>query len=111
MAALASFPAREVIVGVLGIVFGEGETDAGEEAARNQLGSTLRRELGTQGQGFAIALSIMVFFALCAQCASTLAIIRREANGWGWAIFTFVYMTGLAYTGAFLTFQIASRFA
>ncbi len=53
-----------------------------------------------------VALSIMVFFALCAQCVSTLAIIRRETNSWRWPIFSFTYMTLLAYFGAMLTFQI-----
>ena len=47
-----------------------------------------------------VALSIMVFFALCAQCASTLAVIRRETNSWRWPIFSFAYMTVLAYVGA-----------
>ena len=35
----------------------------------------------------------MVFFALCAQCAATLAVIRRETNSWRWPAFTFAYMT------------------
>ncbi len=39
------------------------------------------------------------FFALCAQCAATLMVIRRETNSWRWPIFTFAYMTGLAYLG------------
>ena len=47
----------------------------------------------------------MVFFALCAQCASTLMVIRRETNHWGWALFTFVYMTLLAYIGAWIAFN------
>ena len=51
----------------------------------------------------------MVFFALCCQCASTLAVIRRETGGWKWPAFTFAYMTALAYVGAFVTYQIASR--
>jgi ferrous iron transport protein B len=56
-----------------------------------------------------VALSIMVFFALCAQCAATLMTIRRETNSWVWPVFTFVYMTLLAYTGAFVTFQVGMR--
>jgi ferrous iron transport protein B len=51
----------------------------------------------------------MVFFALCAQCASTLVIIRRETNTWGWPAFTFAYMTVLAYLGALATYQIGMR--
>jgi len=47
----------------------------------------------------------MVFFALCAQCASTLAVIARESGHWGWAAFTFVYMTLLAWVFAFVTYR------
>lgn len=113
VAALASFPAREVIVGVLGIIFGEGEVDAGDDDARRQLGDTLRAARDEHGRpifSVPVALSVLVFFALCAQCASTIAIIRREANSWGWAIFTFVYMTGLAYIGAMATYQVGRLF-
>jgi ferrous iron transport protein B len=53
-----------------------------------------------------VALSVMVFFALCCQCASTLVVIRRETNSWRWPLFTFVYMTVLAYVGAFVVFQV-----
>ena len=52
-----------------------------------------------------VALSIMVFFALCAQCASTLMVIRRETNSWGWSFFTFAYMTTLAYLATFVVYQ------
>lgn len=110
MAALASFPAREVIVGTLGIIYEQGEVDAGDEEQRKKVGDSLREDWKidpVRGKyGVPVALSVMVFFALCCQCASTLAIIRRETRSWGWTIFTFVYMTVLAYIGAFLTFQI-----
>jgi ferrous iron transport protein B len=51
----------------------------------------------------------MVFFALCAQCASTLMVIRRETNSWKWSVFTFTYMTTLAYVAALATYQVGSR--
>jgi ferrous iron transport protein B len=57
-----------------------------------------------------VALSLMVFFALCCQCASTLAVMRRETNSWGWPAFAFVYMTGLAYVGALVTYQVGRLF-
>ena len=56
------------------------------------------------------ALSLMVFFALCCQCASTLAVIRRETRSWSWPAFTFTYMTVLAYVGALAVFQIGRLF-
>ncbi len=49
----------------------------------------------------------MVFFALCCQCASTLAVIRRETRTWRWPLFTFTYMTALAYVGALVVYQVA----
>ena len=57
-----------------------------------------------------VALSVMVFFALCAQCVSTLAIIKRETNSWFWAFVSFTYMTVLAYAGAFITYQVGMNF-
>jgi ferrous iron transport protein B len=109
-AALASFPAREVMVGVLGILFDVGEVD---DEKTETLGKQLQ-ETTWEGEpqrklfNLATALSIMVFFALCCQCASTLAVIARESNGWTWPLITFVYMTVLAYVAAFVTYQVAS---
>ncbi|MCP4468256.1 MAG: hypothetical protein GY813_16105, partial [Halieaceae bacterium] len=56
-----------------------------------------------------MALGLMVFFALCAQCISTLAIMVRETGGYRWPIFTFVYMTALAYVGALVVYQVGIR--
>lgn len=55
-----------------------------------------------------VVLSVMVFFALCAQCGATFMVMKQEMNGWKWPVFGFVYMTLLAYVGAFLTFWIGS---
>ncbi len=105
-AVIASFPAREVVVGTLGVIYhlGEGE-DETSESLRETLRSATWPGTGRKVFNVPVALSLMVFYALCAQCAATLAIMRRETNGWGWPLFTFVYMTLLAYIGAFLTYQ------
>lgn len=111
MAALASFPAREVVVSALGTIYSV-EMTGDEDADDTGIQAALKRATWPDGSPvftIPVALSLMVFFALCAQCAATLAIIKRETNSWGWAIFTFVYMTGLAYLGALITYQIGSR--
>jgi ferrous iron transport protein B len=106
-AVIASFPAREVVIGTLGVIY---QLGSDEEAASSSLRETLRTATwpGSQRPVFnvPVALSIMVFFALCAQCAATLAVIRRETNSWRWPAFTFVYMTVLAYLGALVTYQV-----
>ncbi len=113
-AAIASFPAREVVMGVLGVIYQLGpEVDVSAESDQSRLGSQLRAarwdDTGKPVYNLPVALSIMVFFALCAQCAATLAVIRRETNSWRWPAFTFAYMTMLAYVGALVTYQIGIR--
>jgi ferrous iron transport protein B len=110
MAALASFPAREVIVATLGTIYNLGsEEDESSQLLRERLRTSVREDTGEPVYSIPVALSIMVFFALCCQCGATVATIRRETNSWGWAWFTFGYMTVLAYLGALLTYQIGVR--
>jgi ferrous iron transport protein B len=114
-AAIASFPAREVVLGTLGVIYNLKSADLEEEAGQTQLQTQLRNATwdGTARKVFTLpmALGLMVFFALCAQCAATLVIIKRETNSWRWPVFTFVYMTVLAYLGALATFQIGTWLA
>ncbi|MYB58633.1 MAG: ferrous iron transport protein B [Gemmatimonadetes bacterium] len=105
MAALASFPAREVIVAVLGTIYSLGEVDEESASLRDALRSATWSD-GRKVFNIPVALSIMVFFALCAQCVSTLAVIQRETGAWRWPVLTFVYMTVLAYIGAFVTYRL-----
>jgi ferrous iron transport protein B len=107
-AALASFPAREVVVGTLGIVYDRGRVkgDEEEESLRGAIRDEWSKDPVRGRYPVAVALSLMVFFALCCQCASTLAVIRRETRSWAWPAFTFAYMTALAYAGALVTFQV-----
>ncbi len=107
--AIASFPAREVIVATLGTIYSLG-SDVDEE------NDTLRQALadakwpdGRPVYTTPVAISVMVFFALCAQCGATLMVIARETNSWRWPAFTFAYMTGLAYIGALIAYQVGSR--
>jgi ferrous iron transport protein B len=113
-AALASFPAREVVMGALGVIYNLGsDLDVGDASDQDRLSARMRaavwEDTGEPVYTVPVALSIMVFFALCAQCASTLVIIRRESGNWWWPAFTFVYMTTLAYLGAMATYQVGSR--
>ncbi len=105
VAVLASFPAREVVIATLGTIYSlGGEVD--EESSG--LIDAIRASRWPDGRpvfNIPVALSIMVFFALCAQCASTLVVIRRETNSWRWPAFSFAYMTALAYIGALITYQ------
>lgn len=106
MAAIASFPAREVVVATLGTIFNVGAADEESTSLRTVL-QQARNPDGTPVFTMATGFSVMVFFALCAQCAATLAVLRRETRGWRWPLASFAYMTGLAYVAATVTFQVA----
>ena len=95
---------NQVIVGTLGILYErdvDDKTSLGEAIRDDWAADPIRGKYGVP-----VACSVLVFFALCCQCASTLAVIRRETKTWRWPALTFVYMTTLAYIGAWLTFQI-----
>lgn len=108
MATIASFPAREVVVATLGTTFFLGG-DVDETSP--ELTDVLRRATRADGSllfTVPVALSIMVFFALCCQCGATLAIIRRETGSVRWPLFAFGYMTALAYVSAFAVYQVTT---
>jgi ferrous iron transport protein B len=54
----------------------------------------------------AVALSIMVFFAICCQCGATVVTIKQETTSWYYAVFAFGYMTVLAYLLALVVYQL-----
>jgi ferrous iron transport protein B len=98
VAILASFVAREVFVGTLGTLFGI------ESASENV--ESLAHALRSSGLSLASGLSLLVFYAIALQCASTLSVMRRETGGWKIPLYTFVSYSLLAYTLAALTYLL-----
>ena len=101
-----------MVLGTLGVIYNLGDVDVGEEEGATMLVRRLKAATwdGTDRKVFSlsVALSIMVFFALCAQCASTLVIIGKETGSWVWPVVTFAYMTVLAWLGAFAVYQLGT---
>jgi ferrous iron transport protein B len=111
-AAIASFPAREVVLGTLAVIYNLGDVDPGDDEGGSALVRRLRAATwdGTDRPVFTlpVALSIMVFFALCAQCASTLVVIGRETGSWLWPVAVFVTMTALAWFAACAIYRLGT---
>jgi ferrous iron transport protein B len=57
---------------------------------------------------FASGFSLLVFYVFAMQCMSTIAIVYRETGGWKWPLMQLIYMTGLAWISAFITYIILS---
>ncbi|MGE4159359.1 MAG: ferrous iron transport protein B [Planctomycetota bacterium] len=106
MAVIASFPAREIVVATLGVIYDLGdEVDPGEDEGRKAMTQRLSSLTWPDGRKIftpAVAVSIMVFFALCMQCAATLSIMAKETGSWKWPAFSFISLTMLAYVGAWV---------
>ena len=103
---IASFPAREVVVAVLGTIYSVGDE---VDETDTRLLTRLRNAKDADGNlvfDTGMAVGLMIFFAFCLQCMATVAIMRRETNGWKWPISAWLYMTGLGYLGAFLANQL-----
>lgn len=106
---LAAFPARELVVPTLGTLYSLGEVEVDADAPDERLATSLRTTVGPDGRptlDSLTALAVMVFFALCSQCVGTLAAIRRETHSWKWPLFTFGYMTALAWLAAVAVQQV-----
>lgn len=104
-AVVASFPAREVVIAAMGTIFAVGSSDV--EAGLAERLVAARALSGAPLLGVPEALGLLVFFALCLQCVSTLAVMRRETGGWTRPVVAWISMTALAWLGAWLTVSAA----
>jgi ferrous iron transport protein B len=105
-AVIAGFPAREVVVAVLGTVYAVG--DQADEATLAQRLTAARRPDGTVVFTLPMVVGLLIFYACCLQCAATIAVIRRETASWRWPVFAWAYMTSIGYLGAMVAYQLGS---
>jgi len=105
-AVIAGFPAREVVIAVLGTVYAVG--DAADEATLAQRLKSASWPDGSPVYTLPMVFGLLIFYACCLQCAATLAVIQRETNSWRWPVFAWVYMSTIGYVGALLVYQLGS---
>ena len=100
LALLPAMAAREVAVSAIATVY---SLDAGDNAAENR---TLVENLQRRWS-LATALAFLAWFVFAPQCISTIAVTRRETNGWRWPLFMVGYLFVLAYIAAGFTYWTA----
>jgi ferrous iron transport protein B len=106
-AVIAGFPAREVVIAVLGTIYAVGDAEANESALVDRLKGATRPD-GTLVFTLPMVAGLLFFYAFCLQCAATIAVMYRETDGWRWPLFAWLYMTGTGYVGALLIYQAFS---
>jgi len=107
IALITSFAAREVFVGTIATIYSLGSTED-QPTIKSRLKSEINPETGGPRFTPAVGFSLLVFYTLAMQCASTLAVVKRETKGWKWPLLQLIYMTGLAYLAALLVYQLLS---
>jgi ferrous iron transport protein B len=104
---ISSFAAREVFVSTMSTVYNVGSADE-SESGKQALAQTLRMQTRPDGSPLytpLLAVTLMVFYVFALQCASTVAVVRRETNSWKWPVFQWLYMGALAWILAFITWH------
>ena len=102
LALIPAMAAREVAVSALATVY---SLDADEDEAK------LERSLGDRLKDnwpLPTALAFLAWFVFAPQCISTIAVTKRETNGWKWPLFMIGYLFALAYVAAGVTFWTAT---
>ncbi len=104
IALISSFAAREVFVGTLATIYSVGNDDV--ETIKNKMAAEINPDTGASLFNFASGISLLLFYAFAMQCASTLAIVKRETNSWRWPLWQLVSMTTVAYITALIAYQL-----
>ena len=105
IALITSFAAREVFVGTMATIYSIGSSED-EQTIRERLATAKNPVTGAKVYSAATSLSLLIFYVFAMQCMSTLAVVKRETGSWKWAVVQFVYMSGLAYLGSLVVYQM-----
>ena len=105
IAIISSFAAREVFVGTLATIYSVGGSD-NEATIKNKMAAEINPKTGNKIFNFASGISLLLFYAFAMQCASTLAVTKKETNSWKWPLGQLIFMSGFAYIVALLAYQI-----
>ncbi|AMA50450.1 MULTISPECIES: ferrous iron transport protein B [Flavobacterium] len=108
IAIISSFAAREVFVGTLATIYSIGDSEDQEATVKNRLAEEINPNTGEKLFNTATGVSLLLFYAFAMQCISTLAITKKETNGWKWPAIQLFFMSGFAYLVAFIAYQVLS---
>ncbi len=104
IAVVTSFAAREVFVGTLATIYSVGNNND-DSTIKSKMQVDVHPD-GTKIFNFASGISLLLFYAFAMQCASTLAITKKETNSWKWPLVQLIFMSGFAYITALIAYQI-----
>ncbi|MDR2840612.1 MAG: ferrous iron transport protein B [Paludibacter sp.] len=110
---LTGLAAKEIVVSTMGILYqAGGDGNEHSETLQTKIKEQIHHSGKLKGQAVfspLVSFGFMIFILIYFPCIAAIAAIKKEA-GWGWAIFTMIYTTALAWIIAFAVYQIGSLF-
>ncbi len=103
IAVVTSFAAREVFVGTLATIYSVGNNND-EGTIKSKMQADVHPD-GSKVFNFATGVSLLLFYAFAMQCASTIAITKKETNSWKWPLIQLFFMSAIAYVAALIAYQ------
>ena len=107
IALISSLAAREVFVSTMATIYSVGSSsDSDGTTVLKRMQNEINPDTGKPMYSIAVGWSLLLFYAFAMQCASTIAIVKKETDSWKWPIIQTVFMTTLAYIASFITYQM-----
>lgn len=110
---LAGLAAKEIVVSTMGVLYqADPDADENSESLQQKIREQTHNTGTLKGRRVftpLVSMAFMMFILIYFPCVAVIAAIKKEAN-WGWALFTMVYTTALAWLVAFAVYQIGSLF-
>ncbi|NQY30891.1 MAG: ferrous iron transport protein B [Flavobacteriaceae bacterium] len=104
IALITSFAAREVFIGTLATIYSVGSDD--EATLMEKMKKEVHSDTMKPVFDFPTGISLLLFYAFAMQCMSTVAIVKKETNGWKWPMIQMFGMTIFAYLVALVSYQV-----
>lgn len=104
IAIISSFAAREVFVSTLATIYSV-ESDEQFTTIKDRLADEINPITKEKRFNLPTGMSLLIFYAFALQCASTIAVVKRETKSWKWPVMQFLGMGIIAYIMAFLTYN------
>ncbi len=105
VALVAGFAAKEVVVSTMGTLYSIEDEDALAEEEEGSVKSFADRAREQSGYTPLVAYVLMLFTLIYVPCMATIAVLKRETNGWKWPMFTIGYTCALAWVVCFIVYR------
>jgi len=110
---ITGLAAKEIVVSSMGILYqADMKADENSGTLKEELKAQTHNSGELKGQKVftpLVSFGFMLFILIYFPCVAVIAAIKKESS-WGWAVFTMVYTTAVAWLVAFATYQIGSLF-